>query len=349
MKTLISNRIIIMLMAIMVSLPAFSIQDEVEKTIEKSFDVNQDVLLKVDNKFGKIHCNVWDESRITIVAKVSVEHHNASKAAQILDNIHIDIEGSASMVSAKTQIANTSGKNKNMELNIDYTINMPRSASVNLTNSFGDIYLDKCEGPVTIKLSYGNLDSRILTHEQTSVTMSFSEGNIEKMLMGDLRLRYSELKIGQADKCNIDSQFSELKITKANNLLFTSKYDEIDISSINNCTIDASFTEMDITHLANSLDADMTYGGLDIDDTNANFEKLDLTLSFTNAELNINNNAAYRIDAKLSFGSMELPAQHAITVDKKGYTSKTYTGTVGQNKSPQSMVIIRGKNADIEL
>ena len=73
-----------------------------EKIIKKSFKVNGNAQLKVDNSYGNLNIVTWSENRIEIEVTITVEGSNEDKVSKKLNEIDIEFEASSNMVSAET-------------------------------------------------------------------------------------------------------------------------------------------------------------------------------------------------------------------------------------------------------
>ena len=74
-----------------------------EKTIKKEFSVNADALLKVKNSYGNLNLTSWDQDQIMIEVHIKTNGNNESRVQERLNEIDVDFENSASLVSARTR------------------------------------------------------------------------------------------------------------------------------------------------------------------------------------------------------------------------------------------------------
>jgi len=89
MKTLKFGSIIFA--TLILSFQLFAVKEEYTKKISKSFDVNKDALLVINNKFGKVHCENWDKNNISIEVIITIEASNEEKANKYFDDVDISI------------------------------------------------------------------------------------------------------------------------------------------------------------------------------------------------------------------------------------------------------------------
>src|SRR6056300_141937 len=75
-----------------------------EKKLSKSYNVNSDAKLQVENKYGNIEISPWDRDEISIEVVIRVTGNSESKVEDKLDDIDIEFSGNKSLVYAKTHI-----------------------------------------------------------------------------------------------------------------------------------------------------------------------------------------------------------------------------------------------------
>ena len=343
------NRNVMLLALLLLALSIPLSAAEKTKTLKKEFVVGQDVRLNIETSYGKVHLNVWDKNLMTIDVLVTAEASSEKNAQQLLDNITPVITGNSSQVDIVTRIGNTGSSGKNRSFSIDYTINMPRSSSLNADTRFADLFLDESTGVAKINVEYGNLTINKLTNPAADITLKFSNASIFAAADMKLDAQYSNLKSKSSGKVSCNSKFSTLDMGELTSLGLTSGYDTYTIEQLKSVSGTAKFSNITINELKQKLDLDMDYGGLDVKHVNPSFSMISLTASFNGIDLGIPPSASYQLSADMSFGELNYPKGANITVAEKSYTSKTYTGTVGSSKSPVSKVYIRGKNCDVKV
>ncbi len=343
------NRKVLLIALLLLSFFTPSFAAEKTRSLKKEFVVGQDVKLNIETSYGKVHLNVWDKNLMTIDVLITTDASSEKEAQRMLDNITPVITGNSSQVDIVTKIANTGSSGKNRSFSIDYTINMPRSTSLDADNRFGDLFLDESTGPAKINIEYGNLTINKLTNPAADITMKFSNASIFEASDLKLNAQYSNLKSKSAGKVSSNSKFSTLDMGNISSLGLTSGYDTYTIEELKSVSGTAKFSTITIGELMQSIDLNLDYGGLDVKQVNPGFSSINLITSFNGVELGIPASASYRLMADLSFGELKYPKGATITVTEKSYTSKTYSGTIGSSKSSTSKVTIKAKNADVKI
>jgi len=92
----------------------------------------------------------------------------------------------------------------------NYTINFPQSMSIDLTNKFGDIYINEVSGKARINLSYGSLDVNKLNNSDNLIDLKFCNSAKVRSIQGAVvNLKYSTLDIDYAGSLRLDSKYSK--------------------------------------------------------------------------------------------------------------------------------------------
>ncbi len=347
MKTQKKKSILLAMLAMLAAIN-FAPAQEASKTINKDFRVNRDASLVVDNRFGKIHCNVWDQNQISIEVLITAKARSQREAERLIESVDVDISGNISKVRAITNISGKVGGDKT-SLSVDYTINMPRTLALELINRFGDIYLDENAGSSLVTLEYGNLQINRLTGDDHQLNMRFSKGMLGRADMLELDLSYSELTSNEIQNLVINSRFSTFEVETAGSISQDSQYDTNRLGDLNSMKTIAKFSNISIGSISDKLELDVQYGGCTVKEIDPRFNNIQIKNSFGNVHLNFGSGSSFRLDAESSFGKVSFPDKSNIVVEESSFTGKKYKGTVGDERQPHGQVNITTRNGDVSL
>jgi hypothetical protein len=325
--------------------------DEFTKKISKSFEVNKDATLSVKNKFGKVQCENWDKNTISIDVTITLHTTSQEKANKYFEQVNVEITGNSTYVSAVTDLDGDIFGRNNCDLTIDYMIMIPRTINVELSNKFGEIIFAETSGSAAIDLGYGSLNVKRLTGENNKIEMQFSDGStIGFMKSATIDLKYSELDIDEAVSLNGESKFTELNIGKVDVLTLETGYDDDFIETVRSMDIEADFSDIEVRQLTESMTVNFDYGGLKVKEVTRNFKLVDISSSFSDANIGFNPEASFRLSAMVKMGDLSYPSENArISVTELSYTSNKYEGLVGMNSETGSKVLINSENSGVTL
>ena len=348
MKTIAKSTFITLIILIACVVSGFS-HDEFTKVVRKEFTVNPDAQLTIENKFGKVHCNNWDKNIIQIEVTVRVEAYDQKAAEKIMDKVSFNINGSSSEVTAKTIIEEGGFKGKN-HVNIDYLVTMPVNVNLDITNKFGDIYINEISGKGRINLGYGSLDANKLGNSDNLVDIKFGKGNVKWMQGAVLNLKYSNFDIDYAGSLRLDSKYSDLKASRIVALNINFEGGKFKMENSTSFESRSKFSDITITRLEKSLNLDIQYGRCDIRDMPADFSNINIKNKYAEVNIGIAENASYSLDAELKFCELDFPEKNAdISQRIITNTSKAYKANIGKVGSSLSKVMIRSEFGNVSL
>jgi len=278
------------------------------KQIVRSFPANTDTRLDVSNKYGKIQVIPWKKDSVRIEVDLFLKSSSSSKLEKIQDNIDFEFTGTNYYIIASTNfgtkfntfitdlkdLSETLIPSKN-RVEINYTVRIPSNISLNISNKFGDIYLDDLKGPVNINLSNGDIKVNRL-EGVANINLNFGNGIINYYQGGRLTLTFADIEIKQAGNIDIDSKSSKIKINEAGIIKMQSRRDKLSATSINNIFGDAYFSEIWITNLNEEINFNPEYGTFRVDQINNTFTFINLNSEYTDLDLIFLDSPGYMLD-----------------------------------------------------
>jgi hypothetical protein len=348
MKTLLKISPVFLLIFILFPGKA-SAYDDYTKVIKKEYTVNPDARILLENKFGQIHCNNWDKNLVSIEIRITVTASSQEKAEKLLDLVNIESEGTPSYVQTRT-VFSKEGFSGNSKVNVDYTVNMPATVNLNLTNKFGDVFLNDLSGKGNFDISYGNIEINKLMNSDNVIDIKFGKGDVQYITGAMVSLKYSEMKVEYAGSLFVDSKFSNLKGNKIVSLSIGFEGGNVDVENSSAVTGKSKFSDLSFSHLDKKIDLDIQYGNCDVDKIAADFTLISVRNKFGTVSVNIPSGTSYTLDADLKFCDLDFPEDQAAIIQKiVTNTSKSFRATVGKNPNPEAKVIVRSEFGNVSL
>lgn len=323
--------------------------DDYTKVIKKEYSVNPNAQLLLDNKFGEIHCNNWDKNVVSVEVRITVTASNQEKATKLFDLVNITWEGSPSNVQVKTNF-DKEGFSGNSKVSVDYTVYMPSTLDLNLTNKFGDVFVNELTGKGNIYVSYGNAEINKLMNSNNVVDIKFGKGDIHYITGAMVSLKYSEFTVEYAGSLFVDSKFSNLDAGKIISLSFGFEGGKLDIENSSVVTGKSKFSDVSVGHLDTKIDLDIQYGNCDVNEMGSDFTLISVKNKYGSVSVNIPSGTSYILEADLKFCDLDFPEEEANLNQKIiENTSKSYKGTVGKDSSPSAKVVVRSEFGNVSL
>ena len=323
-------------------------QENFTKNYEKSYDLNKNSFFKISNKYGKVHIENTNTNKLEILVTISVETKNKDKADKVFDKIKINFNQSGDVITAETEIEKDI---KIRKFSIDYNIKMPEDLKIDLTNKYGDIFINKLKSKSTITCKYGNLKiNELLTSELANlatVNIKYSSGDINKCDYLNLNVKYSEMEIGESRAVYVNSGYSKLEFDKAYILKVVSKYDPtFEIGEVTKIELEGKYSDYEIGEIYNALKADISYSNFELDHLNKSFENVDIASKYGNVEINVDEEASYKFSGEVEYGSISSRVKNEKSDEGIRNVSN---GFVGNDKKSKSKITIVSKYGNIEV
>ena len=300
-------------------------QDGIEKVknYSKSYSIDGNDVINLDNRFGRITVNTWNKSEVKVDVQIKVGANDDDLAQKLLDNVTIRDSKDGSGVYFKTNINNDDngsswslfgGKRNNVrKIEVNYTVYMPSKNPLNLSNKYGATSLPDLEGKLVINNSYGSLVAKNLSNPGNQITVKYGSATIGSLNGSDLDVAYGSLSLGECNKLNADISYGSAKIGR--------------ITTSGNINVKFS-------------------GNLNINEVDKNIKNLSVNSSYSSVKLGISNEQNADFDVTVRYGSFNYGG-HDINITSKspsdndrGYNpTKNYKGHLGKGSNDRNITI----------
>ncbi|MCG8310993.1 MAG: hypothetical protein MI975_26640 [Cytophagales bacterium] len=323
--------------------------EEASRRVTKQFNINRDTRIEISNKYGNVIINRWDKNVLDLKVDIEARGNSATKTQKILDGIEIDISDriSSGGLSIETEIGNMSG---NSSFSVHYEITMPNTNPLELSNSFGSIYMGSYQGDLDAVVKYGQFQAEDLSNANIRIEFSTSRCEIETLKAGRIDLRYSKMSIEEMGDIEISSQFSELEIEEAGTLELDGRYGKFEIEKLKSLKGDLQFSGLDIEYLGESLLLDSRHGnGIKLENVSNRFKEIEIESEFSSVGISLESGASARLIFKLQHGNLRANGE-GINFDKviKDYTSSAYEGFL-RDKNSDSSIRVATRHGNIKF
>lgn len=323
-------------------------KDDYSKVIRREFTINPTGQLTISNKFGKIQCYNWEKNTVSVEVVITVAASGQKEADRIMERISVDISGTPDQVTAITSI--TEGKPSNSRFSVDYNVNLPSTVDLDLTNKFGDIYINEAQGKAKLNLSYGNLDLKQLGNSDNLVDLKFGKARIGRIKGAVVLSKYSELDIDYAGSLRLDSKFSDVKARQVIALNVNIEGGDLDLENTSAMESKSKFTDLDIGRIEKSLNLDIQYGDFEVREIPVDFSVITIRNKYAEVNLGISKQAAYSLEADLRFCELSYPSENAkFSYRSTTPTSSNYKGIIGGEREQMGKVTVHSEFGDVDL
>jgi len=301
------------------------------KTYSKSYTVDDNDKLAIDNRYGNIAINTWNKNEIKVDVEIKTYANGDADAQRMLDHVQINDSKNNSVIAFTTMIddndhksfwaiLNTGGKSAVRKTVINYVVYMPAKNPLSITNSYGGVVLPDLSGKVTIKSTYSNLTSKALTNAGNTINIKYGNANMESLVGSTLQLAYGNLNLQWAENLNANVSYSGVNIGK----------------------------------ISNSATINVNYGdGLQIGSLDKNLKNLSVNASYAPVKIGTMNNDNANFDVTVSYGDFKFDDGVNVTSKSpsgKGKRSATqhYKGYIGKGGN-NNWIIVRSNYSDVKF
>ena len=327
------------------------------QAIKKQFALAAEGDFTLENQYGNVDIECWDQERLKLEVTIRVEASNEAQAQRFFDQIDIAIQNDSESVRARTII--DGGWNwfgDQADFSIDYRVWMPRRATLDLTNQYGDTRVCELGRDAELTISYGDLSVAGIG-QQLDLDLSYGKATLGKVNSAHLDVRYATLGLDEARDISLESQYSKLRFGEAGSLRSKSRYDQFDIGRIRdfqfegrygNIRIEAAekvdvyskYTQVEVARVADKAEFDMHYGGAQLDRIEKGFSKVNLVGRYANYRVDIDEDASYELRGEGQHCRLDVPQKLEVATDRREGDSRELHGYTGV-KDARSKVVVK--------
>lgn len=318
-----------------------------EKTIKKEFNVNADALFKVRNSYGNLNITSWDQDKIMIEVHVKTNGNNETKVQDRLNEIDVDFENSSSLVSAITRFGDRGrnwewswGKRNNVSVQVNYTVKLPVKNSVNLSNDYGNIILDRIDGHAKISCDYGKMEIGELRGRNNELRFDYtSRSTFEYINSAEIIADYSGFTVDKAGNLNIKADYTTAIVKEMANLEYSSDYGSMEISNVGNVEGVGDYISVKLGEVHGNVDVTSDYGSLKIAEMASDAGNINVRSDYTGIKIGYNPSYYFDFEITTEYAGVSGKDDFEINISKEKSSEKYYKGYRGKQNSGNNVTI----------
>ena len=336
-------------------------QERVSKTIERSFSLDNDGELTLENKYGNINVTGWDQDQVSVKIDITVNHRKYGTAKDLLNRVRPEIKSSSGYISIVSEIENKNtgwfadffNRTNPIDVDrsrvqIDYEVFLPRKAKLNVTNRFGDVLLEDWNGELKTLIEHGDL---WINEDlgKADIILKFGKVKARNLNYASLNLKNGELDMADAKSLRLNGNGMEMTLGEVNSLEVYSNKDDISIDNVGTLYGSLKFSTLHLESLSQDVDLSMKIADFRVRqisnaeaEINIEQESSDINLTVTDFPRNF--------DATLEQGVVRLPKSFENVDSKlldKGRRLREIRATYGDAKT--GLISINGIKGIVTL
>jgi hypothetical protein len=272
----------------------------------------------LENKYGNVTINGWEENDISIKIVIKATNRKKDNAKELLNRIVANIKTVNDFVSITSEI---SEKNPSLfsryfnkvnpfefdksNVEINYTIYLPINAEIDITNKFGDVIIDNWTGKLKANVEHGDL---WINDDITNgrIDMKFGKLRSKSITYGTISLKNGNVDIVSSKNLILRTSGTKIEVGNVSDLELVSSKDEIIIQNVKKIEGELNFSNAQIEHVEEKISLNMKVAELRV----AKIEKPDAYVSINQESSDINLNItglSLKFNATLEQGLLRLP------------------------------------------
>lgn len=336
-------------------------QDNVSKKITKTYAMTNAGKLHLENKYGNININGWDKDEVSVEISITVNHRKKENAEELLKRIQPITKESDNFVSLGYEImekgsgffANLFDKANPFDfdrsnIQIDFTVNMPKNAELKVTNTFGDVLIEDWSGKLRALVEHGDIwISENLN--KADITMRYGKLRAKNISYASVDIKNGEIDMGNSKSLRLHSSGSDIVLNAITSLEIYSNKDDMTIEEVSTMFGNLKFTTLELERLTKEVD--MTLRVADFRVAEIANPTADIAIEQESSEISLNvSNFPHQFDATLEQGLVRMPKSFKNIDSKmldKGKKLRVIKATYG--KGMQGRISISGKKGVVLL
>lgn len=319
-----------------------------EKKVRKEFVVNANAGLAIDNKYGNVNIVTWDQNKTVIDVIIRTNGNNEDEVTERLEGITIDFKGNGSRVSATTRFEETKSKwrswfgggNSNVSIEVNYTIKLPVTNSVNIDNDYGVVSIDKLQGNAKISCDYGQLLLGDLMADDNYLNFDYTDNaTIQYMKSGKINADYSGFTLQKADRLELNADHTDSEISEVSSLNYNNDYGKIKVGTVSNVIARGDHISHAFGTVRESLNVNTDYGSVTVNKLEKTSKKVIIMSKYSSITLGLANGYSFDVVLNLTYSNMKGESLFQFTNKRKERNDQFYSGYYGTKGSGNTVNI----------
>ncbi|MDY0990176.1 hypothetical protein SOM12_22280 [Flavobacterium sp. CFBP9031] len=309
-----------------------------QKNIKKTYIVNSNAGIDIDNKYGSITVTTWDEDKIDLDITIKVNGPNENWVNERLNSIDVDITALKGLVSAVTKLgsSNLKSKGSNNSFEINYVIKIPKNGSIKLVNKYGNISVPNAEASTDIDCKYGKVALGKLNGSSNQISIQYCQNSsIEYIKTGNIDARYSNLKINDSGNLNLSANYTDVNLNDGQNIKADCNYGTFKFQKINSLSGSGNYLTFIIGEISSNFSYDTNYSKISIGTVTEKAGNISINSGYTDISIGYVPNYAFDFDISARYSNIKHDNSLEISVSEVKSNSKRIAGYYkkkGQNK-----------------
>ncbi len=318
-----------------------------EKKIKKEYNVNSDAMLRISNSYGNVDVTSWNENRVVIEVTVKTNGNNEDKVAEKLDDIDVEFDANGGLVYARTKIGkeksswwNSWNDNNNVNMEINYAIKVPVTNSVDLSNDYGGIFLNRIEGQAKISCDYGRLELGELMAENNYLSFDYTNNStIGYMKSGKINADYSSFTLEKSEYVELNADYTKSTFEDINSLNYACDYGNLTAENLGKITGRGDYLSVRLGQIMGDVNLNADYGSIKIDKLTSEAGDVVIQSDYAGITIGYAQDYNFTFNIKLEYAGLSGDDDFEMIKKRIESSDKYYEGYYGNSSSQNNINI----------
>lgn len=313
-----------------------------EKKVHKEFVVNANAGLKIDNQYGNVNIVTWNENKTVIDVVIKANGNNEDRVKERLEGITVDFSGNGSKVTAITKFGSSrskwsswfGGSSSNISIEVNYTIKLPVTNSVDITNDYGTVTIDKLQGNAKINCDYGQLLLGELLADDNHLKFDYTDNStIQYMKSGKIDADYSGFSLTKADRILLNADHTDSEIGDVNTLNYNNDHGKIEVNKVHHVVGRGDHISHSFGTVDGSLNVHTDYGSITVDTLEKSCKKVIINSEYGSVKLGLASGYSFDFELNLTYANVKGEGLLEFTNKRVNHSDQFYSGHYGSKGS----------------
>ena len=225
-------------------------------------------------------------------------------------------------------------------MEINYTIKLPITNSVDLSNDYGAISLDKLEGIAKIDCDYGQLLIGELRADNNYINFDYTNNsNIAYMKSGKINADYSGFTLEKAENLELNADYTKSEVHELTTLNYNCDYGKVIVQKSNDVIGRGDYVTTRIGSLSGSLSLNADYGSIKVEELTQTAKNVEINGDYTGIKLGFSSGYNFDFNIDLTYASFKGDDLVTVTKSAKENGRKSYSGYHATQSSGNTITI----------
>ena len=336
-------------------------QEQASKKITKSYTLTDKGTLQLENKYGNLNLKGWDKDKVSVTIAITVTQRKKDNAEALLQRIRFTAQEHDEFVSLGYDISEKSSgwfarlldesnpfDYDQSDIQIDYTVYMPKNAELKVTNTFGDVYIEDWTGKLKALVAHGDvwIGENL---NKADISMRYGKLDAQNINYASITIKNGELDMGDSKSLRLNSSGTDSSLHTVTSFEISSNKDAITIEEVGTLFGSMKFTTLELNRLRKEVDVTLRIADFRVAEiTNPS---VDIAIEQESSEISLNvSNFSHLFDATLEQGLVRMPKSFENIASKmldKGKKLREIKANYGKGK--QGRISITGRKGVVLL